>query len=62
MLEMRGYIAPLALINTRDLINVVGFSGQIQRLGIASWNIKIVLNKYSADCCVCLPSVVNFTC
>ena len=39
-----------------------GFPGLIQRWGLALRNIKIVRNKDSVDCCVCIPSILYFTC
>ena len=40
--KKQGYIAPFALIKTIKFITIMGFPGLIQRLGLASWNIKIV--------------------
>ena len=57
-----GSISPCALINTRNFITVIGFLVLIQRRVISSWNINIVWRKYSVDCCVCLPSILHFTC
>ena len=37
-----GFIAPHTLINKRNFITVMGFSGIIQRWGIPSWNINIL--------------------
>ena len=42
MQKKQGYIAPFALIKTIKFITIMGFPGLIQRLGLASWNIKIV--------------------
>ena len=42
MQKKQGYIAPFALIKTITFITIMGFPGLIQRLGLASWNIKIV--------------------
>ena len=54
----QGYIAPHDLINTINLIAVVGFTGIIQRRGLAFWNINMLWYKDSVDCCVCLPSIL----
>ena len=48
--KRQGYIAPLAMIKTRNFITVMSFTGLIQRQGLSSWNINIVWNKYSVDC------------
>ena len=60
--KRRGSITPRAMIKTRNFINVMGFTGLIQRQVLASWNINTVQKKYSVDCCVCFPSILYFTC
>ena len=47
--KRRVSIAPCALIKTRKFINVMGFTGLVQRIGLASWNINIVYNNISVD-------------
>ena len=58
--KRRGSIAPRALIKTRKFITAMGFTVLVQRGIIASYNIIIVWNKYSVDCCVCLPYTLYF--
>ena len=53
--KKQGSIDPHALRKTRNFITAIGFTGWIQRLEIASWNINIVWNIDSVDCCVCIP-------
>ena len=53
--ESRGYIATRSLIKTINFITVIVFPEIIQRQVLASWNTKIVWNKYSIDCFSCLP-------
>ena len=60
--KIQGSIAPHALMKTGDFIIVMGFPRQIQRQGLASWNINALCHNVSVDCCVCLPSILYFTC
>ena len=60
--KRRGYTSARALINTRNVFTVMGFTVLIQIWGLASWNINILWNKDSFDWCVCLVSILYFTC
>ena len=60
--KRQGSIAPHALIKTRYFILFIGFPGLFQRQGLASWNINILCHNVLFDCCVCLPSILYFTC
>ena len=62
MLKIQGSIAPRALINIGNFINVMGFPGLIHIQGLSSCNINIAWNKYSVDCCICIPSTLYFNC
>ena len=55
-------IDPRSLIKTKKFITVMFFPAIVQRLGIASWNINIVSNKYSVKCFAYLPSILYFPC
>ena len=59
--KRQGSIDPRALINKRNVINVIGFKVLIYRQGLDSWNINIVLKKYSVDCFVYFYSILYFT-
>ena len=39
-----------------------GFLGILQRQGLVSCNINIICHNVLVDCCVCLPSILYFTC
>ena len=60
--KIRSSISPGALINTINVVTVLGFLWLIQRRGLASCNISILWNRYSVDWCVCLTSILYFTC
>ena len=60
--KIQDYIAPHAIIRTRNFIIVMGFPGLVQRQGLTSWNINILCHILSVDCCVCIPFVLYFTC
>ena len=60
--KIRSSISPGALINTINVVTVLGFLWLIQRRGLASCNINILWNRYSVDWCVCLTSILYFTC
>ena len=49
------FIAPHALIKTRNFINIMGFPWLIQRRWISSCNTNILWNKDSVYWCVCIP-------
>ena len=53
--EIQGSIAPRALIKKRNFIIVMVFPVLIKRQGLASWNINILCQNLSADCCVLSP-------
>ena len=55
-------IATHDLMNKRDFIVVMGFPRLVQQQGSASWNINIICHNFSFHCCVCLPSILYFTC
>ena len=60
--KSKGCIAPHALIKIGVFIIIMGFPGLIYGQGISSWNINILCHNVSVDCCVCIPSVLYFTC
>ena len=60
--KIQGSIATHALIRTRSFIIIMGFPGLVHRQGFASWNINIPCHNFSVDCCVCLPSILYFSC
>ena len=60
--KKRSYIHPRSLIKKRNFITVMVFPGLFQIQGLSSWNINIVWNKYLADCCVYIPSIIYFSC
>ena len=61
-IKRQGYIYPRALIKKINSITVMGFPGWIQRQGLASWNVNIICHNFSVYCCVCIPSILYFTC
>ena len=60
--KRQGSIAPYTLIRTINFIIVMGFPGLFQRKGLTYGNINILWNKDPVDLCVCLPSILYFTC
>ena len=60
MKKRKGFIAPHALIKTRDFIIVMGFPGLVQIQGLDYWNINALCHNFLVDCCVCLPSILYF--
>ena len=54
--KVNNYIAPHPLIRTRHFSIVMGCPG------LASCNINILCNNFSVDRCVCIPSIIYFTC
>ena len=60
--KIQGSIDPHALIRTRSFIIVIGFTGLIQRQGLASWKINVLCHNVSVDCYVCLPYILYFAC
>ena len=60
--KIQGSIDPHALIRTRNFIIIMGFPGLFQRQGLDSWNINILCHNFSFCFCVCLPSILYFTC
>ena len=60
--KIRSSISPGALINTINVVTILGFLWLVQRRGLASCNISILWNRYSVDWCVCLTSILYFTC
>ena len=60
--KKQSSIAPRVLIKTRNFIIVMGFPGNNQRQGLDYWNINILCHNFLVDCCVCLSSIIYFTC
>ena len=60
--KRQGSIAPRALIKTRNFIIVMCFPGLTQRQVLPYWGINILCHNFSVYCCVCLPSILYFTC